>query len=211
MMKRTFDLVTAVLGLILVSPVLLMTAGLIKCTSRGPVFFQQERIGRNFRPFRIFKFRTMVQDAPKLGGQITCGDDSRITLIGRLLRKTKLDELPQLFNVLKGDMSLVGPRPEVPRYVEMFREDYAEILRVRPGITDLASLYYRDEASLLGHADDPEEEYIRCILPEKMRLAKEYIAKASLVFDLMIILKTVLCIMSDRVKSPEKDCDNHVR
>jgi len=141
------------------------------------VFFRQKRMGRGGRPFFILKFRTMVQEAPKRGGPITCGDDPRITRIGRLLRKTKLDELPQLINVLRGDMSLVGPRPEVPKYVEMFRQDYEEILRVRPGITDLASVKFCDEAALLGSAANPEEEYLRRVLPEKIRLAKEYVAK----------------------------------
>jgi lipopolysaccharide/colanic/teichoic acid biosynthesis glycosyltransferase len=143
-MKRLFDIVASAAGLILLSPVMLLTALLIKLDSRGPVFFKQQRVGKGFRPFLIYKFRTMVEDAPQRGSSITVGADPRITRIGRFLRKTKFDELPQLINVLKGDMSLVGPRPEVPRYVEMFRDDYEEILRVRPGITDTASLKYED-------------------------------------------------------------------
>ena len=141
----------------------------------------------------------MVEDAPRLGGPITCGNDSRITRAGRILRKTKLDELPQLINVLKGEMTLVGPRPEVPRYVELFREDYHDILKIRPGITDLASIKYRDEAALLGDCQDPEEAYVTHVLPDKIRLAKEYLESSSFTFDLKLISKTVLKLV--RVKS----------
>ncbi|HKD38128.1 MAG TPA: sugar transferase, partial [Pirellulales bacterium] len=135
-------------------------------------------------------------EAPKLGLQITAGEDPRITRIGRFLRKWKLDELPQLFNVLKGDMSLVGPRPEVPRYVDMFREDYACVLSVRPGITDPASLKYRDEASILAQSNDPEQTYVHEILPEKIMLAKEYVAQASLRGDIVLIWKTIRHVAS---------------
>lgn len=164
---------------------------LIRLTSEGPVFFQQERVGRGFRRFKIMKFRTMVVDAEKHGMQITAGRDPRITAVGHILRKTKLDELPQLINVLRGDMSFVGPRPEVPKYVEMFRKDYEELLKVRPGITDLASLKYRHESELLGQSDDPEKTYTQQILPDKIELAKEYIERSSLLFDLNLILRTV--------------------
>ncbi|MGD0383706.1 MAG: sugar transferase, partial [Thermoguttaceae bacterium] len=136
------------------------------------------------------------------GGPITFGDDPRITRVGRVLRKTKIDELPQLFNVLKGDMSLVGPRPEVPRYVDMFREDYAVILQVRPGITDLASIKYRDEAAILGRAENPEEEYAKRVLPEKIRYAKQYVDKASLLLDFRIILQTIAQLFVDKIHSP---------
>ena len=136
--KRLFDLLIASLGTLCLSPLFIIVAILIKLDSPGPVLFRQERIGRGLRPFFIYKFRTMVQDAPQRGGEITCGDDPRITRIGRVLRQTKIDELPQLVNVLKGEMSVVGPRPEVRRYVDAYREDYQEILRVRPGITDIA-------------------------------------------------------------------------
>jgi lipopolysaccharide/colanic/teichoic acid biosynthesis glycosyltransferase len=171
----------------------------VKVTSRGPVFFRQKRIGRQFQPFCIYKFRTMVEDAPDRGGPITVGDDPRITRVGRFFRKTKLDELPQLINVLKGDMSLVGPRPEVPRYVEMFRSDYEEILTVRPGITDLASILYRDESAVLAQAGDPEQEYIRRILPEKIAVAKRYVRRQSLATDAAVILHTVAKLVSDRI------------
>lgn len=190
-MKRCFDFAAALTGLVLLSPVYLLIALAVRCTSRGPIFFLQERVGRGFRRFKIYKFRTMVIDAPKLGLQITAGEDPRITRVGRFLRKWKLDELPQLANVLKGEMSLVGPRPEVPRYVEMFREDYACVLSVRPGITDPASLKYRDEAAILAQSSNPEETYVREILPEKITLAKQYVAQASLRGDIALIWKTI--------------------
>jgi len=196
-MKRTLDVLIASVALVALSPLLLLVALAVKLTSPGPVFFRQQRVGRNFRPFWILKFRTMVADAPRLGGPITCGDDPRITRIGRILRKTKLDELPQLINVLKGDMSLVGPRPEVPKYVEMFRRDYEEILSVRPGITDLASIKYRDESTILGLAEDPEREYRERVLPEKIALAKQYVHQASLWTDIKIIFGTLLKLAGD--------------
>ena len=199
MLKRSWDIVAAGLGLAVLSPLFIFVAILVKLTSRGPAIFLQERIGRGGRPFRMFKFRTMVHDAPARGGPITFGDDPRITRLGRILRKTKIDEFPQLVNVLWGDMSLVGPRPEVRRYVEMFRADYDEILRVRPGITDLASVKFRDESRLLGEAVNPEEEYTRRILPEKIRLAKAYVRQSSLRLDLSIVLQTCLRLAGDRV------------
>jgi lipopolysaccharide/colanic/teichoic acid biosynthesis glycosyltransferase len=189
--KRLFDIVVSALGLVLLSPLIVGAALLIKLDSKGPIFFRQERIGKGFRPFGIFKFRTMVQDAPQKGGSITFGADPRITRAGQFLRKTKIDELPQLINVLKGEMSLVGPRPEVRPYVELFPKDYEAILKVRPGITDLASLKYRDEAATLERAENPEDEYLRKVLPDKIGLAKEYIEKASFSFDLKLILRTI--------------------
>jgi lipopolysaccharide/colanic/teichoic acid biosynthesis glycosyltransferase len=195
MAKRLFDLVFSIAGLVVLSPVLVVAAALVRCSSPGPILFCQERIGRGFRPFTIYKFRTMVAEAPKLGAAITCGDDPRITRIGRLLRATKIDELPQLFNVLRGDMSFVGPRPEVRRYVDMFPEDYKEILAVRPGITDLASIVYRNEAAILGRAVDPHEEYVRHILPHKIRLAKEYRCRSSVFFDIGLIVQTLVAVV----------------
>ncbi len=189
-MKRCFDLVVSFAGLIVLAPLFLLIALAVKLDSGGPVMFLQERVGRGFRRFKICKFRTMVVDAPKLGLQITAGEDPRITRVGRFLRKWKLDELPQLLNVLKGEMSLVGPRPEVPRYVDMFREDYACVLSVRPGITDPASLKYRDEADILAKSDNPEETYVREILPEKISLAKDYAARSSLRGDIVLIWRT---------------------
>lgn len=191
MSKRIFDFCAALAGLLVLAPLFAIVAVCIKLDSRGPVFFKQERVGRNFRPFWIHKFRTMTPGAARLGELTTSERDPRITRAGLWLRRTKIDELPQLINVLKGQMSLVGPRPEVPRYVNLFRADYQEILRVRPGITDLASLKYQDEAVLLGQASDPELEYRTKILPDKIALAKEYVARSSLLFDLSLTLRTL--------------------
>lgn len=191
-MKRVFDILVASLGLVLLSPVLLLVAVLVKLDSKGPIFFRQERIGKGFQPFSICKFRTMIQHSQEELGLLTVGDDCRITRLGRFLRKAKIDELPQLFNVLKGEMTFVGPRPEVRQFVELFRTDYEKILKVRPGITDLASLKYRDEAALLGRSESPAEEYVTQILPDKIKIAKEYVSKSSFSFDLALILKTLV-------------------
>ena len=198
-MKRAFDIIVAAIGLVVLMPLLALVALVIKLDSHGPILFKQERIGKGFRPFLIYKFRTMVKDAPALGSPITFGNDSRITRAGRFLRKVKLDELPQLINVLKGDMSFVGPRPEVHQYVEIYRGDYAEILSVRPGITDLASLKYRDEAAILGQSETSEAEYVGRVLPDKIKLAKEYIHRSSLIFDLSVIWRTVFKIFDSRL------------
>jgi lipopolysaccharide/colanic/teichoic acid biosynthesis glycosyltransferase len=191
MAKRILDIIGAALGLLLLLPIFLVVALLIKLDSSGPVFFRQERMGKGFRPFFIFKFRTMAQDSSDKRSPLTVGADPRITRVGRFLRKTKIDELPQLINVLKGEMTFVGPRPEVRRFVELFREDYEEILKVRPGVTDIASLKYQDEAEVIGRFQNPEEEYVARILPDKIRLAKEYIERSSISFDLGLILKTL--------------------
>ena len=201
MMKRMFDIVVAAAALVVLFPLLVLSALLIKLDSPGPIFFKQERIGRNFRPFWIYKFRTMAQDAPARGGLVTIGEDARVTRVGRLLRKSKIDEIPQLTNILKGDMALVGPRPEVRYYVELFRRDYEEILKVRPGLTDLASLKYRDEAALLGKAANPEDEYRTRVLPDKIRLAKDYLRRSSFLFDLGLILKTLFKLFDYRMSS----------
>jgi lipopolysaccharide/colanic/teichoic acid biosynthesis glycosyltransferase len=191
MIKRIIDIVASFLGLLLLSPFLFAIAALIKLDSAGPVFFRQERIGRGFRPFLIYKFRTMVKEAAKLGAPITIGEDPRITRVGRFLRRTKIDELPQLFNVVKGDMSLVGPRPELRRYVDAFRQEYDQILTMRPGLTDLASLKFIDEASVLAQARDPERAYRDCVLPEKLALAKQYIREHSLRLDAVLLARTL--------------------
>ena len=198
-MKRSLDMILAAAGLILLAPLFVVVACWVKVSSPGSVFFRQERMGRGFRPFWIYKFRTMVADAPARGAAITVGQDPRITPVGRLLRITKIDELPQLLNVLKGEMSLVGPRPEVRRYVELFHDDYAEILQVRPGITDLASITFRDEAAVLAAARDPEDEYRQHVLPEKIRLAKSYVRQQSLRGDLHIICLTLFKLLGDRL------------
>lgn len=190
--KRIFDLICSTLGLIVLSPVLIVIAIKIKLGSDGPVFFKQIRVGENNKEFEILKFRTMIVDAEKLGRQITVGNDSRITKIGGFLRKYKLDELPQLINVFKGDMSLVGPRPEVPRYVKLYNEEQKKVLEVKPGITDLASIRYRDENELLGKAENPDEFYINTIMPDKLALNLEYIDKNNVFIDIYIILKTII-------------------
>lgn len=193
--KRIFDIVASGLGIIVLIPILLIIALIIKKESDGPVFFKQIRVGEKGRNFEILKYRTMVVDAEKMGRQITVGNDNRITKIGGFLRKYKLDELPQLINVFKGDMSLVGPRPEVPRYVEMYNEEQRKVLDVKPGITDLASIRYRDENELLGTAEDPDDMYINTIMPDKLALNLEYINKSNVFFDIYIILKTIVkCI-----------------
>lgn len=188
-MKRTFDIVGAIFGLVLFFPISLIVALLIRLDSPGPIFFRQERMGRGFKPFLIYKFRTMTPT--DTGPLLTVGEDSRITRIGWFLRKTKFDELPQLINVLKGEMSFVGPRPEVRKFVELFRRDYEEILKVRPGITDVASLKYEDEATLVAQFKDPEQAYVDRILPDKIRLAKEYVSRSSVFYDFGLILKTL--------------------
>ena len=199
MAKRLFDIVLAGLGLLLLSPLLLGIALWIKLDSRGPVFFRQERVGRHGVPFRIHKFRTMVTDAERLGAQITVGADARITPAGRVLRGAKLDELPQLIDVLAGTMSLVGPRPEVPRYVALYPSALRDkVLSVRPGITDRASIEFRDESALLAAAADPEREYTEVVLPTKLLFAAEYVDRASLAYDLRLIAQTLKVLVSDR-------------
>jgi lipopolysaccharide/colanic/teichoic acid biosynthesis glycosyltransferase len=191
-MKRLFDIFAAAAVLILLSPLLFLAALLIRLDSSGPIFFRQERIGKEFRPFWIYKFRTMSDGADKRGPLVTVGDDERITRVGRVLRKSKIDELPQLINILKGEMSVVGPRPEVRSYVELFHDDYQEILKVRPGLTDLASLKYRNEAEILGRSTKPREDYISLILPDKIALGKKYVHNSSLGFDLELIFRTLV-------------------
>jgi len=190
-MKYLFDLFFTSLGLLLLLPFFAVVAICIKIESSGPVIFSQKRVGRNLKTFSLYKFRTMVIDAHHKGLLITAGGDPRVTKVGKFLRKTKIDELPQLWNVIKGDMSLVGPRPEVEKYVNEYKKDYEEILKVRPGITDIASMTYRDEESFLRDKKNPEEYYIRFLLPEKINLAKEYVKRASLVYDLKLILITL--------------------
>ena len=213
MLKRVVDTLGAFCGLVVCTPLFVVIALLIKMDSRGPVLFRQVRVGRGFRQFCLYKFRTMIQDDSRNGGTLTIGEDPRVTRIGRFLRQFKLDELPQLANVLKGDMSLVGPRPEVPYYVEKFREDYQDVLTVRPGLTDLASLKYIDEQVLLGKAAKPEDEYTNKILPEKIRLEKLYIEHASFVFDLAVIAQTLLQLLGMRsviLKVTDRDSHDEV-
>lgn len=193
--KRIFDFTVSSIGIIIISPILLVISILIKLDSKGPILFKQIRVGKNGKPFKIFKFRTMVVDAEKKGMQITVGRDSRTTKSGHVLRKTKLDELPQLFNVLTGEMSFVGPRPEVSRYVEMYDENQKSILKVRPGITDLASIKYRNENDLLAKSLDPEATYINEIMPKKIELNIEYLKNMSVLYDIKLIIRTVLVVI----------------
>jgi len=190
--KRLFDLVVAAAGLLLLWPLFALIALAIRLDSPGPVFFRQERVGRHGVPFRIHKFRTMVADAPVRGRELTIGDDPRITRVGAVLRRYKLDELPQLIDVLQGTMSLVGPRPEVPRYVQHYPPALREkVLSVRPGITDLASIEYRRESELLARSDDPERTYVQEVLPHKLQYAAQYVEHATLWTDLRLLARTL--------------------
>ena len=190
LLKRLFDMAASGIGLLLLAPLLLVLAVWIKCDSAGPVFFLQERVGLCGKLFRIIKFRSMRQD--NAGLQITVGEDARITRSGRFIRAYKLDELPQLINVLLGDMSLVGPRPEVPRYVALYPADVRdEVLSVRPGMTDLASVQYRSESDLLAASSDPELTYTTVILPAKLALYQQYVRQRSLWLDVRIIGMTL--------------------
>lgn len=200
MAKRAFDLFWSVLGLAVLSPLLLLVALLVKLEDGGPVFFRQVRIGRGGHPFLIWKFRTMVVDAERQGRAITVGQDRRITRIGRYLRNTKLDEFPQLLNVLAGEMSLVGPRPEVPRYVDHYTEAQRAILGLRPGITDLASIKYRNESDLLGQAEDPEATYVQVVLPDKIRINLAYAEGAGVGSDFLVILATLGLFPPTRIR-----------
>lgn len=191
MAKRIFDLTFAVLGLAILSPMFIVLATWIKLDSAGPVFFRQDRVGRGGNLFRIHKFRTMTIDEESPGLQLTIGTDKRVTRSGRFLRKWKLDELAQLFDILRGDMSFVGPRPEVPKYVAYYPDDIKEIvLSVRPGITDFASIEFKDESEILSQFADPERAYIQEILPVKLHCYRCYVEHQSLLLDLMLIAKT---------------------
>lgn len=194
MVKRTFDILASLAGLLVLSPLFVVMALWIKCDSRGPVFYRQTRVGRGNRDFRLFKFRSMYVDSDKKGLLTVGGRDSRVTRAGYFIRKYKIDELPQLINVLIGDMSFVGPRPEVRRYVDLYSERQLHVLDVRPGITDRASVKYRDENDLLARASDPEEYYIKVIMPDKLAINLEYVAHHSLWSDIGIIFSTFAAI-----------------
>jgi lipopolysaccharide/colanic/teichoic acid biosynthesis glycosyltransferase len=195
MSKRLFDVLAAASGLILLAPALLAIALWIRLDSPGPALFRQRRVGRHGRHFDIYKFRTMA-DRPDEGRQLTVGRDPRITRAGRFLRRTKLDELPQLLNVLEGTMSLVGPRPEVPRYVDRYPPAVRQtVLSVAPGITDLAAILYKDENDILGRAQDPERAYVETILPVKLEYYQRYVRERSFWLDLRIIFLTLAAIL----------------
>lgn len=191
MKKRIFDILFSLAGLIILSPLFVLLSALVKAGSGGKVIFSQIRIGRDFKPFRLYKFRTMFVGAEGLGHGITVGGDARITPVGRVMRRFKLDDLPQLFNVLKGDMSLVGPRPEARKYVSMFRDDFKKILGVRPGMTDMASFIYGNEESVFEEKKDPEDYYASVILPEKIKLGKRYVRKSGILYDLKLMVLTI--------------------
>lgn len=194
MTKRLFDLFCSLLGLVVLSPLLLGIALLIR-RDGGPAFYRGERVGRHGTPFRIFKFRTMVVDAERIGASSTANDDPRVTEIGWALRKTKLDELPQLMNVFLGQMSLVGPRPEVRKFTDMYTDEERVLLELRPGITDWASMWNVDEGTVLAGSADPDRAYLELIRPEKIRLQLKYFRERSLLVDLKIILQTLFRIV----------------
>lgn len=191
-MIRLLDLIFSVIGLIILSPLFLLVMLWIVIDSRGPVFYRQVRVGRNGIDFRLFKFRSMRVNADKAGLLTVGGRDNRITNAGYYLRKFKIDELPQLLNVLKGEMSLVGPRPEVRKYVDLYTPDQQKVLQVRPGITDMASIAYKNENELLAKSADPEKTYIEEVMPEKLKLNMVYIDDPSLINYLKIIVKTII-------------------
>jgi lipopolysaccharide/colanic/teichoic acid biosynthesis glycosyltransferase len=193
MVKRSLDFVSALIGLIILSPLFLITSLAIKLTSRGPVFHRGERVGLDGRLFHLYKFRTMIVDAATIGPGVTARDDPRVTAVGRLLRSTKVDELPQLINVLKGDMSLVGPRPEDPRYVAQYTPEQRQVLKFRPGITSAASLAYRREEEILDRLDW-EKVYRNEILPAKLAIDLDYFSKRTLLSDLLLIIRTILSL-----------------
>lgn len=194
--KRAFDVVGAGFALIFLSPLLLAIAVIVRVVDGSPVIFRQERVGRYGGKFNILKFRTMLVAAESAGGQVTRAGDPRITSVGRVLRRTKLDELPQLLNVLRGEMSLVGPRPEVRRYVEYYTGKERKVLDLVPGITDPASIAFRHEERLLASSADPVREYIRSVLPEKIRLNLEYASRRSLGRDIVVLLLTLKSLWS---------------
>ena len=196
-MKRIFDIVASGIGLILLSPLFIILTIWIKCDSIGPVFYKQVRVGRNNMDFQLFKFRSMRVGSDKKGLITVGGHDPRITRSGYYIRKYKLDEFPQLINVFKGDMSLVGPRPEVRKYVDMYTEEQMHVLDVRPGITDLASIRYRNENELLERVNDPDKYYVEVIMPDKLRINLEYVARHSFTFDIRFIFQTFRAIVSE--------------
>ncbi|MBT5492062.1 sugar transferase [bacterium] len=192
--KRLFDIVATILGGLLLIPIILPIAIWIKLSSKGPLFYIQKRVGKDFIEFDLYKFRSMVVDADKVGPSVTSGDDPRITKVGAIIRKTKIDELPQLLNVLKGDMSLVGPRPEVMKFVSKKKDEYKKVLSVKPGITDNAAIEFRDEETIMEQYEDKEKAYIDFVLPKKIELYYKYIDNISLIGDIKLILRTLRVI-----------------
>jgi len=198
--KRLIDILLAIIGLVFIWPILFVCAVAVKLSSPGPVLYLGKRTGRYGVPFKIFKFRSMREDAERTGGTTTGKNDTRITSAGKFLRKYKLDELPQLFNVLRGEMSFVGPRPEVAEYTEMYSVEEQEILSVRPGITDLSSLTFSDLQSHVG-SENPDEAFRRYVLPQKNRLRLKYAREHTILMDFIILMKTVLLVVAKPLKS----------
>lgn len=205
MLKRIFDITAALIGLILFSPFFLILAVAIKLETPGPVFYRGDRVGKNGIPFKIFKFRTMVQNADQIGGTSTSSADPRVTETGHFIRRFKLDEIAQLINVLIGDMSIVGPRPEVQKFVDMYTEEETRILTVRPGITDWASIRFHNEGEIIEASgiEDPDEAYAQLIRPEKLRLQMKYVTERNFWIDLTIIFKTLTTIVSTRASGDD--------
>ena len=191
MIKRLFDIISSLLGIVILSPVFLIIAIWVVVDSRGGILYQQNRVGRDGKEFLLFKFRTMQSDSDKMGLLTVGMRDSRITHVGYYLRKYKLDELPQLFNVLLGDMSIVGPRPEVSKYVALYNEEQKKVLSIKPGITDYASIEYASENDLLAKAANPEDLYIKEVMPAKLKLNLKYIQEMGFVTDVKIIFRTL--------------------
>jgi lipopolysaccharide/colanic/teichoic acid biosynthesis glycosyltransferase len=194
MIKRFFDLIVAAASLIVLSPAFLIVGLLIKASSPGPIFYKGDRIGKDGVPFKMYKFRTMVVNADRMGPALTQGGDTRITRIGRVLRQWKIDEIPQLLNVLRGEMSVVGPRPESPGYVQHYTPEQRQILGAKPGVTGLTQVKFRHEETLLRRCKHPEAEYIERIMPQKLALDLEYLNNQSLISDLKLIIQTFLCL-----------------
>jgi lipopolysaccharide/colanic/teichoic acid biosynthesis glycosyltransferase len=196
--KRIFDIILSVVLLIITTPLMILISALIFFNDGWPVFYTQKRMGKNMKEFKIFKFRTMIKNADKKGNTITTKNDPRILKIGKFLRKYKLDELPQLVNVLLGEMSIVGPRPDVKKYVYLFETDFKEILKVKPGITDFASLKFINEEEILEKYENREEAYVSIVMPQKVKLFKEYVRNVSFKTDMMIILQTFIGILKKK-------------
>ncbi|MBR2806786.1 MAG: sugar transferase [Oscillospiraceae bacterium] len=194
-LKRLLDILVSLVLTVILSPVLVLISLIVVIDSKGPVFYRQERITKNMKTFRIFKFRTMVDNADRIGPLVTTDNDSRITRVGRILRKVRLDELPQLFNILAGDMTLVGTRPEVRKYVDRYTDEMMATLLLPAGVTSTASIKYKDESELLDKADDPDRVYVEKILPEKMKYNLEYLDSFSFIKDIGILISTVVAVL----------------
>lgn len=205
--KRAFDIFFAVLGLVFLAPLFLLAAIAVKLSSCGPIFFRQQRIGKDGRAFYILKFRSMIPNAEKVGPSVTRDDDPRITPLGRVLRKSKLDELPQLWNVLVGDMSFVGPRPEVPRYVACYTAEQRKVLELKPGITDVATLEFRDEEELLSTVLEMERYYLQHCVPRKIKLNLSYAEKANIWRDVQVIFRTIVLLCRPRQETGGRELD----